>query len=300
MTLPNFLIVGAAKSGTTALYHYLKQHPDIFMPELIKEPMFFSGIHEGLFKGPTQIYARGKITTIDQYIALFQQANGQIAVGEASVPYLYYHARTIPKIIEVLDKHIKIIISLRHPAERAYSNYLHHVRDGLEPLGFAEALEEESGRCREKWWWGYQYRDASRYYSQVKAYIDAFGRENIHVILYEDLKQQPQATLQGIFRFLAVDEQFVPDVSQRHNVSLVPKNPSLQDFLRQPHIVKNLLKPLLPMGLHKKLKERVIRANMTRPPELDGAMRHRLVNEFREDIEKLQMLLGRDLSSWLS
>jgi hypothetical protein len=300
MTLPNFLIVGAAKAGTTALYHYLRQHPDIYLPERIKEPMFFCGISEERYNGPGRIYARGKIATPEEYAGLFQEANGHRAVGEASVPYLFYHQDTIRGIRAHLTTPPRIVISLRHPAQRAYSNYLHHVRDGVEDLGFEDALAAEAQRRDAGWWWGYQYRAGGRYTAQVAAYLEAFGEERVHIVLYDDLKARPLETVRGIFAFLGVDAGFAPDMSERHNVSLVPRRPGIQRLLQGEGGVKSLLKPLIPAPLRRSLKRKVSEANMQRPPRMDEHIRRALTDEYRDEIAGLQGLIGRDLSHWLN
>lgn len=300
MKLPNFLLVGAAKSGTTALYSYLRQHPDIFMPAEAKEPMFLAEISNEQYDGPGALYAEEKITSLEDYRALFNKVQDEKAIGEASVPYLYYYAKTIPNIIKTLGQDTKIIVVLRNPIERAYSNYLHHVRDGLEPLSFEQALDAENERFRQNWWWGYQYREGGRYLKQVEAYIHEFGKENVHIELYEDLKKNPHIVTRQIFEFLNVNADFLPNMSQKYNVSTVPKSFALQKLLMSTNPIRRLAVQLLPKEAKKLMRSTLEKANSRKPNALDELNREKLTNEFKEEIILLQDLLGRDLSHWIS
>ncbi len=154
MAMPNFLIIGAAKAGTTALYSYLKQHPQIYMsPE--KEPHFFAFEGEqpnfGGTAGKQEWLNRTVITDIETYRKQFQKVSREIAIGEASALYLY-----IPKAVERINHYIpdvKLITILRNPIERAYSAFLFQIRDELEPItDFAQALEEEKIRINKNWY----------------------------------------------------------------------------------------------------------------------------------------------------
>ena len=297
--MPNFLIIGAAKAGTTALYHYLKQHPQIFMPP-VKEPNFFA--LEGQkpnFRGPGDDEAinRFSITDIEAYQALFEGAENALAIGEASPLYLY--SPDAPRRIRRYVSNAKLIVILRNPVERAYSHFLHFVRDGREPhTDFRRALIEEERRIREHWEWAWHYKAVGFYFIQLKRYYELFDLEQIRVYLYEDFKEKPMELLCDIFRFLGVDDDFKPDVSLRFNVSGVPRNKVLHAFLSKPHPVKSLLKPLIPVKLRQRLVVTLQNRNLAKP-ELPAAVRKELVDLYREDILKLQALIKRDLSHWL-
>ncbi len=200
----------------------------------------------------------------------------------------------------------KLIAILRDPAERAYSNFLHQVRDGREPLSdFAEALQAEEDRIQSNWGPLWHYKQTGFYYAQLKRYYDVFKREQIKVYLYEDLNDDPISVLRDAYGFLGVDDAFTPDVSMRYNVSGVPKNErlhALYEFLNRTHPVKSILKPLLPQETRRRLRERLLNAlrnqNLTKPP-FPVVVRRQLVEGYREDILKLQELIQRDLSKWL-
>ena len=298
MTLPNFLLVGAAKAGTTALYQYLQQHPEICVPRSVKDTFFLCGYTPESFPGPGRQYGKAAIANLDDYARLFHPLPGQRAVGEACVAYLYEHAVTIPRIRQFLGPEVRILASLRHPAERAYSNYLHHVRDGIEPLPFREALAAEPERQRQGWWWGFQYTAVGYYYGQVKAYLDEFGRDRVLIFLYDDFAANPAGTLHNIFTFLGVDPTFAPRLDLRPNVSGVPKNRALHRFLAKPNPLKSLLKSWLPATWRERAGTGLRNRNLVKPP-CPADVREDLIQKYAEDVGQLQDLIHRDLSGWL-
>lgn len=300
--MPNFLIIGAAKAGTTALYSYLKQHPQIYMsPE--KEPHFFAFEGEKLNFGGTagdrEWLNRTAITDIETYQQQFQKVSKQIAIGEASALYLY-----IPKAAERIRHYIpnaNLITILRNPAQRAYSAFLFQMRDSLEPItDFTQALQEEKIRIQKNWVPIYYYQQMGFYYNQVKRYFDIFDREQIKVYLYEDFSANPMSILQDTFQFLGVDDTFTPNVLERHNVSGIPKNKVLNNFIVNPHPIKDIFKPFLPKSLRQGLIVGLKnRRSLDKPPPMSAEVRKQLIDVYRDDILRLQDLLQRDLSIWL-
>lgn len=294
MTMPNFLIIGAAKAGTTALYEYLKQHPQIYMSHE-KEPKFFALEGEKLdFRGPhdQQNINRTAITDIGAYRKLFQGVSDEIAIGEASPLYLYSpkaHARIKHYIPDA-----KLIAILRNPVDRAYSGYLMHVREGWETTNdFTSALQAEEMRIRNNWGWGH-YVNVGFYYMQLKRYFDTFNPDQIKVYLYEDLNANPIGVLQDIFQFLNVDQSFVPDTTIRHNISGVPKNNFVGTLMQSVKPLNPVLKQFFPAGLRQNIKNQILVK-----PQLPTEVRQQLIEVYREDILNLQELLHRDLSIWL-
>lgn len=297
MTMPNFLLIGAMKAGTTAFYQYLDQHPQVYMSPF-KEPNFFAFEGENLdFRAPSDIEGlnRHAITDIKQYRALFAGVSGEKAIGEASHWYMYS-----PKASERIKRHIpdaKLIAVLRDPAERAHSEFLHFVRDGDEPItDFTEALRKEEARIRDNWTMGL-YIDRGYYYTQLKRYFDKFDRDQIRVYLYEDLQIGPVGVMQETFQFLEVDDDFVPDISIRPNVSGIPKNKVLHTLLNKSRRTKDVLEPILPYGVIRYAKDLRIR-NLVKP-RMPSEARRQLIETYREEILKLQDLIQRDLSGWL-
>lgn len=296
--MPNFLIVGAAKSGTTSLYHYLNQHPQIFMSP-VKEPRFFA--FEGTipdFSGPGDHRENATtITSIEQYQALFQGVTDEKAVGEASPPYLY-----IPGTAERIASHIpdaKLIAILRHPAERAFSNYFDKRLSGDEPHDqFSRALDEEPKRIAENWSFSWHYAARGYYYRQLKPYFDAFPRSQIRVFLYDELEADAAALVTEAFRFLEVDPSFSPNVEVRYRVSGKPKSEQIQKALRGSSRLKSIAKRVLPDSMRVAAKARLQAKNVVRQ-SISVEDRARLTEEYRSDIERLADLLDRDLSNWL-
>ena len=292
MTMPNFLIIGAMKSGTTALYYYLEQHPEIYMSP-VKEPNFFSS--------QEQENAADTVTNIGPYQNLFRGASGKKAIGEASHSYLYE-----PGAAAEIRRYVpeaKLIAILRNPIDRAYSHFLHMVRTGAEPLDdFAQALQEEAvGIHKERTFQDYIGRGL--YYDQLERYFGTFPREQIRVYLYEDLSAAPIATVQDAFRFLGVDDSFAPDVSLRRNVSGQPKYKTLDGLLRRQSRIKHAAKIYLPARMRWRLSrafDDLKTRNLVGPPPLQSEVRRQLIGVYRQDILKVQGLLHRDLSGWLA
>lgn len=299
MTLPNFLVIGAGKSGTSSLYRYLGQHPQIYMSPL-KEPRFFAFEGQKLdFRGPGDKEGlRSSVVDIESYRRLFDGVSGEKAIGEASPLYMYS-----PKVIERIEHYIpetKLIAILRDPAERAYSAFLHMVRDGREPLDdFAEALREEEARVKRNYAPGWRYKEGGFYYAQLSRYFERFGKEQIRVFLYEDLKTDPAVLLRDVFEFLGVDDGFVPNMSTRYNVSGVPRNKNWHTFLTKPNPIKASMKPFVSARLRRRLKHGLKNRNLDEPPQLSPETRRQLIEVYREDVSRLQDLIQRDLSHWL-
>lgn len=304
--LPTFLIIGAAKSGTTSVWAYLDQHPDIYMSPKKETDYFIAD--EGVVVeevGPRgRIVHRNRVSSLAAYSALFQGAKAERARGEASPYYLCYPGvtgrirRTVPDA--------KIIVMLRDPVDRAHSNFLHHQRDGLEVLDFAAALRAEPERIAAGWAPKYHYRSMGLYYEKLRPFYDAFGAGAVHVFLYDDLKNDPVGLMRSLFGTLGVDETFVPDVGTQHNISGVPKNRRLHQvysFLRGANrsALKEFGKRLLPASERQKLKATAFKrlGKNLEKPRLEADLRADLLAGYREDILKVQGLVGRDLSHWL-
>ncbi|WP_013321036.1 sulfotransferase family protein [Gloeothece verrucosa] len=294
MVFPNFLIIGAAKAGTTALHSYLQQHPQIYMtPE--KETNFFAFEGKKLnFQGTgDEAINKFSITDIINYEKVFNQVKNEIAVGEACPLYLY-SPEAAAKIKTYLPN-VKLVIILRHPVSRAYANFLHLVRDDREPnKDFFQALQLESQRIKDNWEWFWHYIQLGFYAQQLKRYYELFSSEQIQVYLYDDFLVEPIKIIQNIFDFVQVDKTFLPDLSIRPNKSGMPKNLLLHRFLTKPNPIKTLLKPLFPTSVRQKIQHQ----NLV-TPEICLASQKLLLDLYREDILECQDLIGRKLSNWL-
>ncbi len=304
MSMPNFLIIGAAKSGTTSLYAYLEQHPQAYLSPK-KEPEFFS--YEGRevdFNGPKgEEQANHGIkqhtpANIEEYRALFRGASDEKAIGEASTMYLY--SPQAPSRIKHYIPKVKLIAIFRNPVDRAYSTFSYLTLHGREPLSeFSQALQEEETRIRNKWTWIYHYKNAGFYYVQLKRYFDMFEQDQIKVYLYEDLRADPLRVIHSVFRFLELDDTFIPNISVRYNPSGVPKSKALSRLTDRSNPVKTVLKPFLPQRIRWRIRAGLQNRNLVERPPLAPEIRRDLIELYREDILKLEDLIGRDLSGWL-
>jgi hypothetical protein len=225
MHKPNFFIVGAAKSGTTSLWQYLKDHPQVFMPkdELDKEPRFFSSYGESM--------------GIENYLYMFEKATeNQKLVGESSTAYLTDPVSA--KMIHDFNSQSKIIIMLRNPADRAYSLYNWMVQDGYEyACSFEEALDLEEKRYLNKiptwfepeYYWNYMYFRSGLYYEQVKRYLELF-HDNVLIVKFDDFKKDTPVTYRRICSFLKIEPNEIP--FETHNPSKAVVSPKIQFILR--------------------------------------------------------------------
>jgi hypothetical protein len=297
--LPNFLLAGAAKCGMSSVYYALKQHPDVFV-STPKEPDFFFAQFSKIPTNGIGDDCYNIVQKKDEYYRLFENAAGKKAIGEASHTNLYHHRKTIPLIKHYLGDP-KIIIILRNPVERAFAAYSELVLEGREFLSFEEALRQEPERIAEGWRPTWYYQDLGFYACQVKAYYDYFSM--IKVCLFDDLKRDPVSLVKDIYRFLKVDDTFIPDMTADYNISGVPKSTLFKSlFRRKPplqNVVSFLGKTIFTEDgwarVREKLKAKLLAKNAIMKPET----RHNLKNLYRADIMKLQDCLDRDLSSWL-
>ncbi len=300
---PNFLVIGAAKSGTTAIWHYLRQHPQVYMSPRKHVRYFAFEVENPEFRGPgiknpSKPYA---VTNPEDYRALFDGVEGEIAVGEASHSYLYQPVAA--ERIREFACDIKLVAVLRNPAERAYSHYMQMRRDGREPLAdFRRALEAEQERVRDNWWPDFHYAQIGLYHAQLERYFGRFERDQLKVYLYEDLKTDPHSMMRDLFRFLGVDDSHVPETALNYNASGLPKNQVLHALLQSLRSVK----PVAERVLSEKQTRQLLRfgstlhnRNLTKSALSPEVRRSVTDTYFREDILRLQGLIQRDLSAWL-
>ena len=297
MNTPDFLVVGTARAGTTSLYSYLLQHPQLFLP-VVKEPCFFTFADEKIN------YKKGKfsfaITSIEEYAKLYEKALPDQLTGECSTPYLYLYKKTITNLKKIHDDYssIKIIIVLRNPVDRAYSQYLWRVRDGREDLTFEEAIEQEAERMKDNYSFDYFYLDRGKYYEQVKAYLKEF--KNVKIILYEDLKINVEQELINICQFLNVDKNFIFVKQNEQNSSFLPKSKVLSKLISFESKIKFRMLNYFPDNVKSSLKEQFRRFNSSKKEiqPLSAELRDKLNEFFKEDIRNLEKLIGRNLSIW--
>ena len=286
--LPNFLIIGAARSGTTSLYHYLRQHPQIFMSP-IKEPNFFA-YDETTDKNQHDIF---RIRSFADYQALFSGVTDQRAIGEASTTYLHRPAAA-DRIKESLPQ-VRLIVMLRDPVERAYAEHLSALRHGWEKRSFTQAARDaRNGKVS-------GYIECGFYHRQLTRYADRFARDQWAVYLYDDYRRDPVPLLRQIFQLIEVDDAFVPDVSIEHNVSGLPRSKLLERLLRRSSVTV-AVKRHLPDRVRRAVDDTiaVIHQRNRVKPTVPSEARQDLIALYRNDILKLQDMIGRDLTAWLT
>lgn len=312
---PNFFIVGAPKAGTTSLDSYLDQHPQIYMSP-IKEPSYFASelrpenfhprfrarmlrelenVRQYLGGPMTERRFGGPVVDWESYQRLFQNAREGQAIGEASASYLW--SASAAGNISAKIPGARIVMILRDPAERAYSQYLQAVSEGLVHRSFREQL-----RLSLKGGGGLfdvlnPLLEFGLYSEQVARYLRTFPAENVKIYLYEDYRRNPKETLADLFRFLSVDPSFQPDMTRRMMEPHVPQ------FVRAAYFLKRY-------GLWQRVRrwspgflERALRAAAFRKRAslaLGDEDRRTLQAYYREDILRLSDMLGRDLGAWLS
>lgn len=289
--LPNFIVIGAAKAGTTALYWYLAEHPDVFMSPVKETNYFAYGLDaQGrLLYGDPDVH-RFPVTSLPEYHELFADAGDAGGIGEASPIYLEC-PQAAGRIRDVIPG-ARIICGLRHPVDRAYSDYQMYLRRRGRPFDPDRELHPESIWARPDSRW----MQVGRYHEQLKRYFDDFPRDRIHVFLFDDFKRGVLQTVQNVYRFLGVDPTFAPDLNAPHNVGGLPASGLLEGLLTS-RTLKSAVEPWIPKGAANWLR-RLRMKNMRPVPPLPAELRKQLTTHFREDIERTAELVGRSLDHW--
>lgn len=306
MRKPDFFIVGAPKCGTSSMYKYLKAHPEIFMSES-KEPHFFGKDID--FWGRDRLLGRTVTgpSGMDEYLALFSAARDEKRVGEASTSYLY--SKSAPSEIKEFNPAASIVIMLRNPVDflhSLHSQIFYSATEGI--VDFEEALAAEDDRrmglrvpknARHP---GHVlYREQASFSEQLERYFAIFGRDHVHVIIFDDLVRDPAATYRSVLRFLEVDPTFLPEFSVV-NPNKRYRSWKLGHLIKKPPPpVRRMARTFLPRleqrrGLTRTLMRLLVK-QQPRPP-MDPALRRRLQQELAPEVERLSGLLDRDLNYW--
>ena len=292
MKLPTFLIVGVQKAGTTSIYNYLEKHPQVYMSP-IKETNFLEKDWSTVENAQKN---KNGILTIEDYGKLFEGVRDQTAIGEASPNYLFHYQSSAARIQQYVPN-AKLIAVLRNPIERAYSDYLMHIRDAINYRPLEEQIEHSAHKSF--------ILLKGFYYTQVKYYLDLFGSEQFKVFLYDRLCQNSLEFMQEMYRYIGVDDTFEVDTSKKVQTAKVPKNQTVNNLLQKNNPIRNLaantLKTIMPLETRQKIRDRLINFNSTSKKEapLEPETRQKLVELYREDILKLQDLIQQDLSTWI-
>jgi hypothetical protein len=291
LMLPNFIVIGAAKAGTTSLHWYLAEHPAVFMTP-VKDPAFFAyGVdeHGQLLWGDLELHVF-PIRSLVEYEALFADTGGAPAVGEASTTYL-----ECPQAAGRIRQRIpaaRLLCSIRHPVDRAYSDYLMYLRRRGRRFDQARELSATAAWARPESRW----MQIGRYHEQLRRYYDAFPPEQIRVLLFDDLRQDPRRYMEEVYRFLQVDPSFVPDFATPHAAGGVPASALLEGlFMRGARSSARTWVPKPAADWLRRFRARTLRA----PPRLPPELRRELMLPFRDDMLRTSELIGRSLQHWL-
>ena len=294
MATPDFLVIGAAKSGTTALWYYLDAHPGVALGP-VKEPRFFTRLGGGLARGDVDdsmpragTHERG----IEWYEALFEDEPAGAVRGEASTVYAV--APDAPALIHAHNPDVRLILMVRDPVDRIYSHYWQELKSGWDPGPFAEIVAEGHPRLR-------YYEAMSHYKAIVERYLAYFGRDQLLVLTKEDMDDDPDTVLETVFRFIGVDPTFrPPSLGRRYNVQRVPRFPALR---RVGEWARGAVGPHLPERVRQRLGviQRKVERTLSEPIEydaLDPALRAALLPRFEEDIRFVEAWTGTPRPAW--
>ena len=274
---PNFFIVGAPRAGTTSLYEFLKNTPGIYMPKK-KEPGHFCNVNK----------KSNPFSKKEKYLDLFSKVKNETAIGEASTAYLWDPES--PKLIHQVVPKAKIIIMLRDPINRAFSHYLMRIGSG-EMRPFSKVIQAALIAPVEDYY-THIITNGSFYSEQVKRYQNIFGKDNVKIIMFEEFVANTKKIVKEVLEFLEINEE-PPEIDNLiHNEFTIPRGKMVKSLLQTDtakkisHLLpKYYSEPIVKMGLSKKsVKPKIL-------PE-DVLL---LKNVFKEDVKKLESVLGRKL-----
>lgn len=313
-SIPNFFVIGAAKSGTTMLYECFTRHPDIFMSP-IKEPHYFStDIDPNRFRDD---YARTLIKSASlkqyldsnqeeeifnafvrertDYLKLFKKHRSEKAIGEISNTYLF--SSVAAKNIHDFNPDAKIIVQLRNPVKRAFSHYLMDVKMGFTNLSFLDAIEADFNNTNKGWGISSLLVEIGLYCQQIRRYIEEFGENRVYVSIFEEFVRDSESHLKDIYRFLGVDEEVRCGLGKA-NPGLMPR-PGIKiiNYIMNKLGLRQFSAKLLNKNQIKFVKKIFFNTNIPKisQKEYDAALGY-----FLKDIECLERLLNKDLTGWKS
>ncbi len=284
---PNFFLVGAAKAGTTSIYEYLSQHPEVFFPR-IKEPHFFTQVRPS----HQQRFFTDTISDRTEYAHLYEKACGYTIIGDASPSYLWHPE--VPSRIRTQVPEARIVIILRDPVERAYSHYLMDYREGVQNLSFYDALIDDMAREEKGWGISSLYFELGQYAEQVKRYLKTFPSQQIRIIFFDDLRRDIRCVLNELAKFLQIDTSIIQslDTSKKHNAYAAPRN-ELMRRIAGAKLSRILGRTLTPRA-GQLVYEKFFLRHDHKPP-IEPRARDFLCTLYDPEITKLERVLGGQL-----
>jgi hypothetical protein len=307
-------VIGVVKGGTTSLYNYLSQHPQVFLPS-IKETNHFAkadidpknfdstyardvdiDLDKYLNSGSTETIHIAHVNDPEHYQALFERVKDEKAIGEISNSYMI--CPSAAAAIHEYNRNAKIVVILRNPIYRAWSQFLMNLREAKVSVSdFIQEVRGDHDRQIKGWGVNHQYLELGNYARQLKQYIDLFGRENVLVLIHDDYRKDPEHTLNKLSGFLGIDTNFTFDFSERSNTSSLPKFAGLNKFLVRTGLF-HFLKNSVSRSTRQKVKN-LFYSNKSMP-ELQRSERDWLVECYREEVKELSELLQKDMSAkWI-
>jgi len=280
---PNFFIVGAPKAGTTSIYEYIKNHPQIFMSS-IKEPNYFS---INILNENDQLKP---IRNKKKYLDLFKNIKNEKIIGEASPFYLSDH--DAPKLIHDVAPTAKILISIRDPVEREFSHFLMHYVAGETVRTFHDQLQIEIKNHQTSS--EYFALKHGMYYENIKRYLDIFDKNQVKIIIFEEFIRNTEKSLQSLFDFLNIDLSIPENVDQVYNQFALPRNQISSSIIRN-QTLKKIVKNILPRRTSTYIYETFFVKKGYKKPDMKNEDRELLVRFYENDVEKIKTLLGREL-----
>lgn len=290
---PNFLVVGAAKCGTTSLHYWLGQHPDVFVSKQKGLHHFAADWLAQNANGPgDRRHLKDMAVTWEQYLAHFREATAHRAVGDFSPSYFsWWPSRDA---IRARLGRPRIILSLRDPVQKAFSQYTHLIRDGRESLTFWDALQAEPERKARGYGALWLYRESACYAEATERFLEYFGPDGMRIHMFEEIIRDPQAALREIFTFLGVDPEFRIASSEPRHKSGAPRSRLLAAAVNDPTLRK-IARKLLPAALVAKVGTRATELNTGAKPVLDERSRQFLLEKTAQDRARMKAILGRSL-----
>jgi hypothetical protein len=279
---PNFFIVGAPKAGTTSLYNYLKPNQEIYMSPL-KEPHYFT----------PDLAAKMRIKPIrdkNEYLFLFQGAKNEVAIGEGSTHYL--QDPDAPTLIHQVVPQARIVMILRDPVERAFSDYLMYEYRNPSKARFHKIMKMNFDTSHSN----IPIKgilDAGFYFDQVKRYLDTFGLEQVKILIYEEFIRHTEEKIEEVLKFLGVNQKIHDFKSDIHNSFVAPRLPFAYSILNN-ELINKIAQRLIPSTCRRYLREEILIKKVDKPKMVEED-RIYLQNLYRDDVQKLRNLLGRSL-----
>jgi hypothetical protein len=296
---PDFFIVGAPKCGTTALYHYLRQHPDIYFAP--KEIHYFGS--DLTFRENDK-----RPRTEEQYLECFSRAAHENMLGDASVWYLY--SKEAAREIKRFSPAARIIIMLRNPIDMLYSNYSQNRWNGDEDIrSFQLALDAEPDRRQGKRLprttapgpvEALFYLDTARFSEQIQRYFMEFGEDRVHIIFYDDFAKETALVYRSVLGFLGIDEGFQAEIAVVNSNKVIASELFWRFVKSPPSWLRGTWQTILPAKTRKSIlrfSNKLNKKEAARPP-MNAATRDCLKRTLEPEVERLSRLLGRDLSGW--